>query len=441
MEVIGVKGMNLEAANVKGMNVEAIGMNVEAASVKGMNVEAASVKGCRKKSCGIEMRCERCERSERYQCGSSEKLSDKNRRTLRSPVPQYLLYASRQCNILQKPTLKHQRPQEEKQKQFAKIDASYKRGTKETSAIKYRKGACENCGAMTHKKKDCLERPRRVGARFTGEDIRPDEYLPEQVNFDYDGKRDRWVGYDSEEHQRVLEEYQKMEMAKQQLKSDKLHQDLMDGKKIEEKEKLSDDDEEDEDKYADDVIIPGQKFDSKRRTTVRNLRIREDTAKYLYNLDPNSAHYDPKTRSMRTNPFGLKDIAGKAVTYQGDNFVRYSGDTQKMANTQLFAWEAYEKGTDVHLQADPTKLELLHREYKVKKEDFKQDLKGGVLEKYGGEEHLNAPPKELLFAQTENYVEYSRTGEVVKGTLYQIQLQCIVLNCEYTLSAHLLKSS
>ena len=24
---------------------------------------------------------------------------------------------------------------------------------------------------------------------------------------------------------------------------------------------------------------------------------------YLYNLDPNSAYYDPKTRSMRENPF------------------------------------------------------------------------------------------------------------------------------------------
>ena len=47
----------------------------------------------------------------------------------------------------------------------------------------------------------------------------------------------------------------------------------------------------------------------------------------------------------------------------------------------MFAWEAYEKGTDVHLQADPTKLELLHQEYKVKKEDYKQDLKGGILEK------------------------------------------------------------
>lgn len=35
---------------------------------------------------------------------------------------------------------------------------------------------------------------------------------------------------------------------------------------------------------------------------VRNLRIREDTAKYLLNLDVNSAHYDPKTRSMREDP-------------------------------------------------------------------------------------------------------------------------------------------
>lgn len=61
--------------------------------------------------------------------------------------------------------------------------------------------------------------------------------------------------------------------------------------------------EEDEDKYVDDIDMPGTKMDSKERITVRNLRIREDTAKYLRNLDPNSAYYDPKTRSMRDNPY------------------------------------------------------------------------------------------------------------------------------------------
>lgn len=48
--------------------------------------------------------------------------------------------------------------------------------------------------------------------------------------------------------------------------------------------------------------MPGTKVDSKQRITVRNLRIREDTAKYLRNLDLSSAYYDPKTRSMRDNP-------------------------------------------------------------------------------------------------------------------------------------------
>lgn len=72
---------------------------------------------------------------------------------------------------------------------------------------------------------------------------------------------------------------------------------------LQERLEHSDDSDSDEEKYADLVDMPGTKFDSKTRTTVRNLRIREDTAKYLYNLDPNSAWYDPKTRAMRENPF------------------------------------------------------------------------------------------------------------------------------------------
>lgn len=47
----------------------------------------------------------------------------------------------------------------------------------------------------------------------------------------------------------------------------------------------------------------------------------------------------------------------------------------------VFAWEAYERGSEVHLQADPTKLELLHNSFKVKKEDFKEKQRDGILEK------------------------------------------------------------
>ncbi|XP_029209163.1 pre-mRNA-splicing factor SLU7-like isoform X1 [Acropora muricata] len=352
------------------------------------------------------------ELEEARKAGTAPALTDEEGKDINPHIPQYISQAPWYYGT-NRPTLKHQRPQDDKQKQYSSLNEWFIKGTKTVpAATKFRKGACENCGAMTHKKKDCLERPRRVGARFTGDDIKPDEHVQPQLSFDYDGKRDRWNGYSVDDYRRTVEEYTKLEMAKQHLKAEQLEAELAEGKKS---EVADEPDSEDEDKYADRIDMPGQKFDTKRRTTVRNLRIREDTAKYLHNLDPNSAYYDPKTRSMRQNPFKETDGSGNNVTYAGDNFVRFSGDTQKMAQSQMFAWEAYEKGADVHLQADPTKLELLHKEYKVKKGDFEKDKKLSVLEKYGGEEHLNAPPKELLLAQTENYVEFSRTGKVIRG--------------------------
>ncbi|KAF5301514.1 hypothetical protein FQR65_LT08817 [Abscondita terminalis] len=118
---------------------------------------------------------------------------------------------------------------------------------------------------------------------------------------------------------------------------------------------------------------------------------------------------------MRENPNKAKDNL-----YSGENFVRFTGDTQKHAKAQLFAWEAYEKGVDVHLLAEPTKLELLQQEYDKKKDQFKSQVQKDVLERYGGEEHLQVPPKSLLMSQTEDYVEYSRSGKVIKGQEKQI---------------------
>ena len=95
--------------------------------------------------------------------------------------------------------------------------------------------------------------------------------------------------------------------------------------------------------------------------------------------------------------------------------MKFSGDTQKHASAQLFAWEAFERGVDVHLLAEPTKLEMLQKEYDTKKEQFKSQVQENVLKKYGGEEYLQVPPKSLLLAQTEDYIEYSRSGNVTSG--------------------------
>lgn len=86
-----------------------------------------------------------------------------------------------------------------------------------------------------------------------------------------------------------------------------------------------------------------------------------------------------------------------------------------MNQLQLFAWEASEKGSDVHMHANPTQADLLYREFQKKKEKLEGTVKESIVEKYGGAEHLAAPPKELLLAQTENYVEYSPAGRVIKG--------------------------
>ena len=193
------------------------------------------------------------------------------------------------------------------------IDDWYDRGARAgPAAKKYRKGACENCGAMTHQKRDCLERPRKKGAKFTNKDIQADEII-QDVPAGYDAKRDRWNGYDPAEHKKIYDEYAAIEAERQRLREEEIDKqtttDLAAVRKVAKAGKKSDpdfgsSDEEDmdEDKYADAADAVGQKMDTKTRITVRNLRIREDTAKYLINLDPSSAYYDPKTRSMRENP-------------------------------------------------------------------------------------------------------------------------------------------
>lgn len=138
------------------------------------------------------------------------------------------------------------------------------------------------------------------------------------------------------------------------------------------------------------------------KVTARNLRIREDTAKYLRNLDPNSAYYDPKSRSMRDNPYAnnaedggdlaQQVAAAENIGFAGDNFSRISGDAVGLAETQLFAWDAEKKlGVEgaVHVQADPSRAELMRKKVETKGKEMKDRKRRAVLDRYGGEEYLD----------------------------------------------------
>lgn len=326
-------------------------------------------------------------------------------------------------------TLEHQRKPDEG-KAHAGLDDWYLRGQRAgPAAKKFRKGACENCGAMSHKTKECMERPRKRGARWTGKDIRPDEVVQDLggLKYDYDAKRDRWNGYDPAMHREVVERHEAIEEERRRLREEQVDQqaatDVGAAKKIARKDKTrardddfesSSSDEEDEEKYADKADMVGQKIDADKRITVRNLRIREDRAKYLYNLNPESAYYDPKTRSMREAPD--PSVRAEDAPYAGDAFERGRGDAASMQELQMFAWQAESRGNSMlHMQANPTVNELQFQEHRQKKEQRNEQMKQSILERYGGAEHFDAVPKELLSGQSESYVEYNAAGQVVRG--------------------------
>jgi len=112
----------------------------------------------------------------------------------------------------------------------------------------------------------------------------------------------------------------------------------------------------------------------------------------------------------------------------------------------IHAWEAFDKGQDVHMQAAPSQAELLYKNFKVMKEKLKSQTKDTIIEKYGNAADEDKLPRELLLGQSERQVEYDRAGRIVKGQVrnafyifiisqfqfaYQSYIECFLLKHEY----------
>ncbi|GIZ38098.1 hypothetical protein CKM354_000152200 [Cercospora kikuchii] len=293
--------------------------------------------------------------------------------------------------------LEHQRLQNDSQKEKDSLAAAqwYNRGAvKGPAATKYRKGACQNCGSMSHKEKDCLQRKRKKGARWTGKDIQADEVVC-KVELGWDAKRDRWNGFDASEYKEVIEDYEAVEkMRKQAAKRDG---------------EGEDEGAEEGDKYEAETDMG-----RKQATSTRNLRLREDTAKYLVNLDLDSAKYDPKTRSMIDSGGGDSNSLDADDGFAG----KQSGDAAEFERAQTYAWETQERGDKdrIHMQANPTEA-LLTRKRKAEEETQKAEAKRKMLaDKYGVQDASAKKTAAKLAAagvtSNERYVEYDERGRI-----------------------------
>eukprot|EP01068_Selenidium_serpulae_P008441 Selendium_serpulae@DN4988_c0_g1_i1.p1 len=150
---------------------------------------------------------------------------DEDGKDINPHIPQYMTKAPWYLKQNQSiPSLKHQRHQEETK---LSINDWYKKGVASQRPEKFRKGACPNCGALTHTLAECVERPRKRGAQLTGSDLKPDEFVEvPRDELSFDAKRDRWGGYDPDEFREVIRVYEQADMERKRRRTQELQEQM-----------------------------------------------------------------------------------------------------------------------------------------------------------------------------------------------------------------------
>ena len=220
-------------------------------------------------------------------------IDESNTKEMADHMPQYIIrapwYAT--TGLEEITTLKHQKLTEEERYRFTPLNSFVERGFYRGNVYRYRKGACENCGAITHKTKECFERPRKRGAKYTKNNFRNDEYIkPLSFKNDYEGKRDRWNGYEIAKELDKFKEYENIEKQieltenennKEKIKLEEVkEEDKLKDQKIQKLEKLisQKNEKEKEMKKNDEILLDVKEGDYLEM--VRDKKLKEILEKY-----------------------------------------------------------------------------------------------------------------------------------------------------------------
>jgi pre-mRNA-processing factor SLU7 len=162
------------------------------------------------------------------------------------------------------------------------------------------------------------------------------------------------------------------------------------------------------------------------KTMNMNLRSRDQTAKYLINLN-SKAHYDGKSRAMRENPNEEEEEASEEKDknlFKGDNKNIYSGQFLELMDQSNFTTEAKEKGNiQLNNVAMPSQAELAFKHYKEKKANLNTKMMNEMYEKYGGQEHADMPDDVKMAQIEERYEMVERAKEAKKAKKVNLKVR------------------
>lgn len=171
---------------------------------------------------------------------------------------------------------------------------------------------CSNCGMIGHKKRDCLERPKKQHNNGYTNDRSKKEIpnVPEghenkeikirdDTKMNYDAKQDRWFGYTGEEYEETISKWvqEKAKSEKDQDKEDIIQEYDMDEKIELYKLGLLEE-------YQISMAKLNDEIQRERQIGKSSVRLREDKALYLNDINSDELKYDPKSRLYKSEEMG-----------------------------------------------------------------------------------------------------------------------------------------